>query len=135
MSSTFVSVACKLPHGLIMELGQPGSENYRSVKLRGPNTLDARGKLPVTVGGYAFTQVPEDFWKAWSQQHKRAAFLLNRAVYSESDTDRAQAAALTDANLVTGFERLNPDKPAPGVEPDTEHLKQTRMTQPVGAAV
>lgn len=125
MSTDFVTVACKLPHGLIIEVGTPGQENYRRFELNGPYSGVRMGKPnSLIVGGYAFTQIPKDVWVEWAKNHKGAAYLKNRAVYVEGSVEGAQAAALTDSNLKTGFERLNPDAPAPGVEPDKDHLKQ-----------
>lgn len=122
---SFVTVACKLPHGLILELGNPGADNYRRHLVAGPYTTDQAGKpASIVVNNYAFTKVPEDFWKAWSAKHKGAQYLKTRAVYAEAESDGAQAAALTDGNTRSGFERLNPDKPMPGIEPDRDHLKQ-----------
>jgi hypothetical protein len=67
--------------------------------------------------------VPEDVWKEFEKTHKNALYLKTRAVYAEDTLEGAQAAALSDQNVKTGFERLNPDKPAPGIEPDKDHLK------------
>jgi hypothetical protein len=122
--SKFVTIACKLPHGLLIEVGTPGLENYHRYELNGTYTGSRKGKpQSLVIDGYAFTSIPEDAWIEWSKNHRGAQYLKNRAVYCESSIEGAQAAALTDGSLVTGFERLNPDKPAPGIEPDNEHLK------------
>jgi hypothetical protein len=123
--STLVTVACKLPHGLVLELGKIGADTYQKHVIAGPYTTDKAGNpASIVVNGYAFTRVPESFWNAWAQAHKGAAYLRNRAVYAETTDDKAKAASLSDSGTRTGFERLDPDKPMAGIEPDREHLKQ-----------
>jgi hypothetical protein len=124
MSKELVFVACKLPHGLLVEVGTVGHENYFRQEVAGPNTGIRKGKhTSLLVGGYAFTPVPKDHWEEFVKKHKGAQYLKTRAVYAEATLEGAQAAALTDGQTRLGFERLNPDKPAPGIEPDADHLK------------
>lgn len=125
MSSTMVAVACKLPHGLLIEVGTLGQENYSRHEIAGPSTGIRTGKHgSLLIGGYAFTMLPESVWEEFSRKHKDALYLKTRAVFAEATLEGAQGAALTEANTRTGFERLNPDAPAPGIEPDKDHLKQ-----------
>jgi hypothetical protein len=119
-----VVVACKIPAGLILEVGSVAKDTYRRVEIAGPNTTYRTGQnTGLIVGGYAFTTVPADLWAEFVRTRSKAAFLQNRAVYAEDTMDKAHAAALTDSKTLIGFERLNPDKPAEGLEADKDHLK------------
>jgi hypothetical protein len=131
MNTKMVAVACKLPHGLLVEVGTPGQENYARFEVAGPYTGVRTGKAGgLQLGGYAFTMIPEDAWKEFERKHKGASYLKNRNVFSEESLEKAHAAAMTEKNTLTGLERLNPDKPAPGIEPDKEHLKQLQRITP-----
>lgn len=126
-----VIVACKLPAGLIIEVGTLGQDNHARVEIAGPNSGLRTGRNNgILVGGYAFTPVRKDVWTEFVSTHKNAAYLKNRAVYAEDSMDKAQAAALTDGNTRLGFERLNPDKLPEGLAPDAEHLKNVKAQAP-----
>src|SRR5882724_379731 len=127
MSTDVVIVACKLPAGLIIEVGTLGQDDHYRVEDAGPNTSLRTGRPGgILVGGYAFSPVRRDAWAEFVRTHKNAAYLKNRAVYAEDSLDKAQAAALTDGNTLLGFERLNPDKLPDGLEPDADHLKAAK---------
>jgi hypothetical protein len=126
-----VIVACKLPAGLIIEVGSLGQDDYARVVIAGPNTSLRTGRnTGLLVGGYAFTPIDEAVWNEFVRTHKNAAYLKNRAVYMEDSIDKAHAAALTDGNTKLGFERLNPDKLPEGLEADAEHLKNAKAQAP-----
>lgn len=123
--SKLLSIACRLPHGLVIEVGKPGGENYRQMKLNGPFSKNADGAGAITVNGYAFTKVPEDFWNEFTAKHKGAAYLINRAVYAESDADKDHSETDKTGGK-TGFEAINPDMPGKDIEADQDHLKRVR---------
>lgn len=131
MNQEVVIVACKLPAGLIIEVGTPGEDRYARVVIAGSNTSLRTGRnTGLIVGGYAFTPVKKDVWDEFLRTHSRAAYVKNRAIYAEDSLDKAQAAALTDSKTLLGFERLNPDKMPDDLKPDEEHLKQARAQAP-----
>lgn len=131
MNQEVIIVACKLPAGLIIEVGTFGQEDYLRVEIAGPNTGLRTGRNSgLLVGGYAFTPVNRDVWTEFVGKHKNAAYLKNRAVFYEDTLDKAQAAALTDSKTLLGFERLNPDKLPAGLESDEDHLKVVRAQAP-----
>lgn len=124
MNTGVIVVACKLPAGLIIEVGTLGEDNHVRMEIAGPNSSLRTGRPGgILVGGYAFTPVPKDVWAEFIRLHRNAPYLRNRAVYAEETLDQAQAAALTDGNTKLGFERLDPDKLPAGLESNADHLK------------
>lgn len=125
--SKLLTIACRLPHGLVIEAGKVGAENYRQLKLNGPFSKNSAGVGALTVNGYAFTKVPEDFWNEFIRAHKGATYLVNRMVYAEESDEKAQAATTQgESTGKSGFEALNPDNPGKDLEVDKEHMKQLR---------
>lgn len=118
-------VGCKLPNGLVCEMGIRDDADYRSVRLNGAN--DA------VIGGYGLTQVSESFWNAWVKKHARLEFVRKALVFVEADRASAEAHATEAAEIKTGLEPLDPLKkitdPETGkviLEVDTEHFARGR---------
>lgn len=116
-----VVVGCKLPNGLICELGNVEDDNYQRVNLKGSNDSEI-------IGGYGITRnVPAAFWEAWIEAKKRMPFVRKGLVFAVGDVDSAKDLATDFSEKKTGMERLDPaqvKKIAPGVEADMDHLKQ-----------
>jgi hypothetical protein len=114
-----VTVGCKLPNGLICELGKPGDENYTAVRLNGAN--DAR-----VVGGYGLTPfVSASFWAAWMKKNKGLSFVRKGLVFAHNDEASAADHAKDTAELRSGLEALDPMKKLVG--PDGKVLVETDM--------
>lgn len=125
--SKLLTIACRLPHGLVIETGRPGEDNYRQLQLKGPFSKNADGTRVLTVNGYAFTKVPEDFWADFTRAHKGAMYLVNRMIYAEDSDEKAQAQTKQPETAgKTGFEALNPDAPPKDVEVDKDHMKRVK---------
>jgi hypothetical protein len=125
-----ITVCCKLPNGLILELDELRREvpatggkevavwrgTGRKVQICGSNANHPDSPNPGrVVGGYGLTEVPLDFWDAWAAQHKGNPLLLNALLFAQPTSDRATSKAKDQAKVVTGFEPMDPDRPAPGV--------------------
>jgi hypothetical protein len=128
--TTMVVVGCKLPNGLIMELGKPGDDAYTQVRLRGMNDSNI-------VGGYGLTEVSKEFWDAWFRKNKNLTFVKKGFVFSHADMASARDVAKERALELTGLEPLNPhkddrikgakdDSGKPLVEVDSEHWNNAR---------
>jgi hypothetical protein len=125
--SKLLTIACRLPHGLVVEVGRTGEDNYRSIQLKGPFSKNSDGSGVLVVNGYAFTKVPEDVWNEFTRAHKGATYLVNRMVYAEDSDDKAQNATKQPESAgKSGFETINPDAPPKGVETDKDHFKRAR---------
>lgn len=117
MSKT-LTIACRLPAGLLAEVGAEGSEGYRAFHIKGVHTPGA-----IIENGHALTNVPEDFWNAFAEAHKGAEYLKNRLVYASGSLQEARAGTkLAETAGKTGFEPVNPDTPVQDVEVDRERL-------------
>ena len=120
-----VVIGCKLPNGLICEMGRYGDDDFTRVVLNGSNSAKV-------VGGYGLTNVSKAFWEAWLTKHQRLDFVRKGLVFQHSDEASARSHATEMSGLRTGLEALDPTKPLAGttdkvtgkplVEVDTGHL-------------
>jgi hypothetical protein len=74
-----INIGCKLPHGLVLEIGldpKTGipTEKYRNAVLQG--TLQARKGAKF---GSAF--VPRDLWDAWVAKNKKFRYVVDGSVF------------------------------------------------------
>lgn len=127
----FVTVACKIPQGLILQLCQRTTyfedtpsgtrERVRFDKCgkryvaRGtsyPNNPPAGyAPRPIMIGGYALTQnIPADFWEEWQEQNRASAFIENHMLFAFPSLADVRSAALEHKDVVSGFEPIIPDK-------------------------
>lgn len=125
-----VVIACKLPHGLIMEMGKLGNPEYKSVKLNGSNGARHGQHVIVTASGFGLTTVDASFWAAWSKKNARLEFMTNGSVFAQDSISNASANADANKSVRTGFEALDPYKPNvpgatdQGVAGDMDHFKR-----------
>jgi len=115
-----VSVACKLPHGLHIQLrktektrdGEISTGVGEVVTLKGANARDA-------VAGHGITHgVDKDFFEAWLKQEAAQPFVKNKLVFAQERENSVIAQAKEQANNVTGFEGIDPKKPGEGLKPE-----------------
>lgn len=122
---TNVVIGCKLPHGLVMEIVEPGKDDTGKfgtmpgpvgtrVTLNGahsvPRSKGALGEYPsLKVYPYGLTVVDEAFWKAWHARHKDFSFVKDGLVFVAADQKAAMAMAKERVGSVsTGLEPLSP---------------------------
>lgn len=100
-SANTVTVGCKLPHGLVLELG--GNE----ITVKGANSS-------AIVGGFGLTEgVPADFFDAWMAKNKDMALVKNELIFAQAKTSEAQAEAKDKAANKSGLEGMGTsDMPA-----------------------
>lgn len=122
-----VTVACKLPHGLMLRLFRM-EEHDEPVMGGGTKTVKRAvaigetltilgvaapfGKSPKAqiVGGYALTPgVDADFFKAWMDQNKDSAVVRNKLVMHHEKPDMVAKKAEELAAIRSGLEPLTPD--------------------------
>lgn len=106
-----VTVACKIPMGLHMDLVADPAKlkdrkpedpplETRRVTLNGGNSADA-------VVGYGMTVVDKDFWDAWAKQNANNPLLTNHEIWALPRPDSAAAKAKEETKDVkTGLEPI-----------------------------
>lgn len=113
MAETLI-VGCKLPHGLEIQLaGKP-------VVLRGSNNATIAGAYGLTYG------VDKAAFEEWLKTYKDFPAVQNQMIFAQATEKSAVAQAEELEKEATGFEGLNPDKPAPGIEPTDEQKQKTK---------
>ena len=92
-----VSVGCKLPHGLILEMG----DERVTVKGANDSTL---------IGGHGITEgVDKDFFDAWLDKNKGLDFVKKGLIFASEKATSVNAEAKEKQDETTGFEGLDPD--------------------------
>ena len=130
--ANYVTVACKLPHGIWLRTFQPHEEDavkrdgstervtiYREAarfRIRGnaiPVTRDPEKDYPQVLGGpngYALTHsVPAELWASWLEANKDSSIVTNKLIFAAERSDTVRAEAKECASIKTGLERLSRD--------------------------
>lgn len=134
-SSRFVTVCCKIPTGLQLQL-QRKTKRLIPKGLGGPNeyvemeawekygtiynvfgpAVPAMGGVPDGYvmphkidSGYAFTRgvVPVEFWEEWLEQNKEADYVKNHMIFADREDASAKADAREHEKKLSGLEPLD----------------------------
>lgn len=124
-----VTVACKLPAGLVLR-GQKKVQEREAVLGGGVREFDVwrptgamveilgtatpYGQAPKTliIGGYALTHnVPKDLWDNWLEGNAEGSLVKNKIVFAYEKAADAQDAAKDHESTVSGFEPIDPENP------------------------
>lgn len=141
MAVDTLTVACKLPTGLIATLCEPATlmetpagktaiagAVKAEMMFRGPGAQrrmesggQTLGEHPLVVGGFGLTpEVPKAFWDAWVIENKDYAPLKNGFIFALGG-DGARKEAMNRRTQLSGFEPINPPTAKKdGVEPLTK---------------
>jgi hypothetical protein len=134
-----VTVACKLPHGLILRVYEMVDTpepvlggGYRDVKMAKQRSVGDVREVRVigyvapvdkdpkvrTFMGYAINDgVPKEFWEIWLQQNKDHDAVKNKLIFAMSDVREAERRVKTEFEGVrSGFEPLDPKNPMRGIK-------------------
>lgn len=114
---TMVKVGCKLPHGLICELGIKldgfnviRTSVYKRVTLNGTNTNLIKGAPASVNQAPGITMVDEEFITTWLKDNKNLGFVKAKMIYIIANDAEGAAIAIDQGKLKTGFEPLDPSK-------------------------
>jgi hypothetical protein len=124
-----VAVGCKLPHGIVLRLYKPTSQNDSNgkeitvfvadgdpVTLNGTNADKKGGRV---VGGYGLTEnVDADFMDAWMTQNPNFPAVKNGLIFVAPRVDKARDQA-KEQTEVRGIETIDPEHPERHNGPDT----------------
>jgi hypothetical protein len=129
-----VTVGCKLPHGLVLELIEPPANTQqlqpmprgKTVTLAGANSLRIVNTNPA-IGKFALTQVDKAFWEEWFKRNKAHPAVVSGAIFMHESATQAAAIADENKDLKTGLEPLNPagdPRTEKNVQPDKDQLRR-----------
>jgi hypothetical protein len=123
-----VTVACKLPFGLIIRGFREVKEQEAvlgggvrdvvvhrptgdAVRIRGTAAMYGQ-RPPLTIGGYAFTyNVSKDLWDQWYKANRDSDLVKRDIVYASETQEAAEGWARDHAGVVTNQEGIDPDHP------------------------
>lgn len=99
-----VTVGCKLPSGIILELGN------QEVEIHGTNSARV-------IGGHGITyDVDADFFDAWLKAHSDRDMVKNGLIFAHEKAADVKAEAAEKKGNKSGLEAINPDSPENGVK-------------------
>jgi hypothetical protein len=106
-----VTVACRLPHGLHLEL-----KDQKRVTIRGFSIPYGLPAMSIS-NGFALTPgVDADFFERWMTVNKDLDLVQRRLIFAHVKSSDAAAQAKEMADEKSGLEPLNPDAPGTGLE-------------------
>lgn len=123
MSTDTLTIGCRLPHGLVLEINYKTTrksadgkvfanysraENYKSYVLKGTNehTMSARasGIQVPAIGNpepYLNKNVPKDFWDQWVKEHPGNWYQKSMNIFVVVDGTQASADAMVIDSMST----------------------------------
>ena len=133
-----VTVACKLPHGLILRIFE--MEEYQEPMRDGSwKTMERAREIPdkrfvvrgtwvgsagqayargnsavaeLLPGGYAITHgCPKELWDIWHKQNKESMLVKNRVIFAHPDHASVTQSAQSNRDVTSGMEPIHPDNP------------------------
>lgn len=108
--SKFVTIGCRLPHGLILD--HP-LDKSKTVELAGAN------RAKIVGADYGLTQVDVEFWEQWKAMNAEFPALKVKALFVAKNVADAEEQANELKTETTGFEPMRTDgkdKRAKGVK-------------------
>lgn len=111
-----VTVACKLPHGIHMDLRNPDNTLRARVTLNGASKGAANQRFGEAGFGLTFN-VPKDHFEQWLKDHENHPAVKNELIFAHREQASVEAKARENENKKSGLEPVDPnDKKANGVE-------------------
>lgn len=138
-----VSVACKLPHGLVLrvfnmiEREMPvmggGSRTEKIAEQREETATvhgwsHAQNAAPhcTIIGEYAITDnIDKDLWTLWLSQNQNSAMVKNGLIFAHEKADHVTGKAKDGAKIRSGLERLDPTKMGGRIKTDTDLMDKS----------
>lgn len=109
-SGDTVTVACRLPQGIHMDIVKHGEVRKR-VTLNGANS-------PHAVAGFGITEnVPRAFFEQWLADHVELPAVKNGLIFAHRQTASVEAKAGERSELKSGLDAMDPKKPGRDLAP------------------
>lgn len=93
--TTTVTVGCKLPNGLIIEVAD------KKATLNGLNSTNV-------INSHGITEVDKGLWDAWLSANKELSFVKKGLVFAHEKEAATKAEAKEREDNKTGLEQLDP---------------------------
>lgn len=106
MMSDDIVVACKLPHGIYLDVGK------QRIQLNGV-MQSGRVHAPFFMApsnAVGLTKVPRDFWEAWVQEHQEFMPFKKGLIFASDKKKKVLDEASEKTSLKSGLERIDPNK-------------------------
>lgn len=100
-----VTVGCKLPHGLHLDIYNNDGTLAARHTVAGTNASDVIGGHGVTIG------VPKAHFDEWMKRNKDSAAVRNELIFAHVNANDVAAQARSNAKNKSGFEPINADVP------------------------
>lgn len=119
-----VTVACKIPNGIYLDLRK--GEQLIRVKLNGPGMpipLDPKKPLPrkkIEDAAALTFGVDKEFWEQWLKKHKDYGPVKAGLIFAHEQQESVIDQARERSKVLTGLEAIDPNKPGRGIEKRTE---------------
>ena len=138
-SGDTMSVACKVPMGLILRVHRKVMMPHKTTEgmirdvpeyhqfgkeymVYGPSHPQNAGPHCTIIGDYAITHgIPTEVWNLWSQQHRGDMMVINRMIFAYS-SNKIAGAAKEHAELKSGLERLDSSRLPKNLVPSRDHM-------------
>lgn len=123
--NTSVTVACKLPHGIVIRDFVESTEHEpvlgggtrkvkvfrpvgRRIRIKGPTVPGPFIRRVEVVGGYAISEgIPADVFQRWIDWNKDSAMVRNQLIYGHENGDRVRDWAKDRDSLRSGMEPID----------------------------
>lgn len=103
-----VTVGCKLPHGLHLDIGE------KRVTLAGANASQV-------IGGHGITEnVDKEFFEKWLSLNKDSVAVQRGLIFAHDKAGNTKSEAIEKQEEKTGLEGIDPANPGPGIAPTEE---------------
>lgn len=93
-----VYISCRLQLGLLLEVGEVGTDKYEWIKLRGARTT--------AFGTAGVTPCPKDLWERWAKTHQWMQCMREKMLQAFPSEQHAMAAGMANHAQLTGLEPL-----------------------------
>lgn len=136
-SGQTVSVACKLPNGLHLDIVATPGLPVRRVSVRGSNAgavgMNGQRAFPdaIAVAGFGVTPgVPKQFWEEWLRLNQHTAVVQKGLIFAYEQVESTISRAKELGKLTTGLEGLDRDKPGLGIDSKNARLQPFDNKEP-----
>jgi hypothetical protein len=125
-SGNTVTIACKIPNGIILRLGNmvervepvalggvrvvsEWQPDGNTIELKGPRRFP--GQSPEQEGAAILNHgIDASAWEKWLSENERSAMVVNKQVFAHAKPDHAAGMAADFKDIRSGLEPLNTDR-------------------------